>query len=77
MDTKNKDSQLYAIRHSLAHVMAQAVKHFFPHAKLGFGPPTELGFYYDFDLGDTKLIPQDLKKIEKQMKKIIAAKQPF
>ena len=45
-----ENPQLYKIRHSMAHVMAQAVKSLFPDAKLGFGPPTEHGFFYDFDL---------------------------
>ena len=55
----------------MAHVMAQAVKSLFPEAKLGFGPPTEQGFFYDFDFGDYTLTEADLKKIEKSMKKII------
>ena len=71
------NSQLYKVRHSMAHVMAQAVKTLFPDTKLGFGPPTTHGFYYDFDFGDYTLTAADLKKIEKAMKKIIGQKQPF
>ena len=58
------------IRHSLSHIMASAVLQMFPDAKLGIGPSIDTGFYYDFDLPRT-LIPADLKKIEKTMKKII------
>lgn len=69
--------QTYKIRHSLAHVMAQAVQQHYPDVQLGFGPPTDDGFYYDFDFGDVKLEEKDLKKIEKSMKKIIGQKQSF
>lgn len=69
--------QLYTIRHSFAHVLAQAVKQHFPDAKLGFGPPTDTGFFYDFDFGDKTLQESDLKQIEKSMKKIISQKQEF
>ncbi|RKW23210.1 threonine--tRNA ligase, partial [Candidatus Gracilibacteria bacterium] len=57
--------------------MAQAVKEYFPNAKLGIGPATEDGFYYDFDFGEDILTDADLKKIEKSMKKIISQKQEF
>lgn len=67
---------VYMMRHSLAHVMAQAVKQLRPEAKLAFGPPVEHGFYYDFDL-KTPLTPEDLPVIEKRMREIIKAKQPF
>ena len=69
--------KLYKIRHSLAHVLAQAVQQKFPHAQLGFGPPTEQGFYYDFDFGQHTLTEADLKDIEKLMKKIIGQNQNF
>jgi threonyl-tRNA synthetase len=69
--------QLYKIRHSLAHIMAQAVLEHFPKSKLGFGPPVENGFYYDFDFGDQKVSIDDFKKIEKSMYKIINLKQEF
>ena len=59
------DSKIYKIRHSLAHVLAQAVKQKYPKAKLGFGPPIENGFYYDFDFGGTPVSDADLKELEK------------
>lgn len=67
---------LYALRHSLAHVLAQAVLKLRPNAKLAFGPPIDTGCYYDFDL-DTPLTPEDFKEIEKSMRKIIGQRQPF
>jgi len=70
------NSKLYKIRHSLAHILAQAVLEIRPNAKLGFGPPIESGFYYDFDLIDP-LSSEDLPKIEKRMRKIIKAGQYF
>ena len=70
------DDKLYKIRHSLAHVMAQAVLELRPKAKLAFGPPIEHGFYYDFDLGEP-LTPEDLPEIESRMRKIIGQKQEF
>ena len=74
---------LYKIRHSTAHVMAQAVIELYPDAKLAIGPPIESGFYYDFDLGsdsDGKPLafsPEDLEKIEKRMRQIVAGKHEF
>ncbi len=82
MENSEKDL-LYKIRHSTAHVMAQAVLELFPDAKLAIGPPIENGFYYDFDLGvdsDDKPIafsPEDLQKIEKRMRQIVAGKHEF
>lgn len=64
-------------KHSLAHIMAQAVKEHFPDAKLGIGPATDDGFYYDFDFGDAIITENNLKKIEKSMKKILSQKQKF
>ncbi|MGH3353831.1 MAG: threonine--tRNA ligase [Nocardioides sp.] len=64
------------LRHSTAHVMAQAVQELFPEAKLGIGPPVTDGFYYDFDV-ETPFVPEDLVKIESRMKKIIKANQKF
>jgi threonyl-tRNA synthetase len=64
------------LRHSTAHVMAQAVQQLFPEAKLGIGPPIQDGFYYDFDV-PTPFVPEDLAKIESLMKKIIKANQKF
>jgi threonyl-tRNA synthetase len=71
-----EDSDLYRIRHSAAHVMAQAVVEMFPEAKYTIGPPVENGFYYDFDL-PRNLTPEDLEKIEKRMRQIIAGRHPF
>ena len=64
------------LRHSTAHVMAQAVQDLFPDAKLGIGPPIENGFYYDFDV-ETPFVPEDLEKIETRMRKIIKENQRF
>jgi threonyl-tRNA synthetase len=78
IEKASKDDLLYRVRHSLAHVMAQAVTKHFPGTLLGFGPPIDDGFYYDFlfpegvTLGD-----DDLPRIEKEMRKIIAQDQTF
>jgi threonyl-tRNA synthetase len=64
------------IRHSAAHVLAQAVQHLFPHAKLGIGPPITDGFYYDFDVADP-FTPEDLAKLEKRMRQIVKDGQLF
>lgn len=71
-----EDSELYRIRHSAAHVMAQAVLEMFPEAKYTIGPPVENGFYYDFDL-PRPLTPEDLKAVEKRMRQTIAARYQF
>ncbi len=71
------DEQLHAMRHSLAHITAAAVQHLWPDAKFGVGPVVENGFYYDIDLGDTKISEQDFPKIEKEMRRIINQKQDF
>jgi threonyl-tRNA synthetase len=68
--------QLYKLRHSTAHVMAEAVLEMFPEGKLAFGPPIENGFYYDFDL-PRSLTPEDLTEIEGRMKEIIQGKYSF
>jgi threonyl-tRNA synthetase len=65
------DEQVYAMRHSLAHIMAQAVQRIWPEAKFGVGPVVENGFYYDIDLGEVKVSEADFKKIEKEMRAII------
>ena len=75
-EERYEDSQLYRIRHSTAHVMAQAVLEFYPEAKYTIGPPVENGFYYDFDL-PRPLVQEDLAKIEKRMRQIIAGGHPF
>ena len=64
------------LRHSCAHVMAQAVQQLYPEAKLGIGPPITDGFYYDFDV-ETPFVPEDLAKIETAMRKIIKEGQRF
>ena len=69
--------ELSTKRHSLAHIMAQAVKQNFPSAKIATGPDTEDGFYYDFDFGDQEFSDKDFKSIEKSMKKIISQNQDF
>jgi threonyl-tRNA synthetase len=74
-DSENRDP-LYRIRHSLAHVMAQAVLELRPGSTRGFGPPIDTGFYYDFVLSEP-LTADDFKEIEKRMKRIIKHAQPF
>lgn len=74
---ENSSEQLYAMRHSLAHIMADAVGTLWPHAKFGVGPVVENGFYYDIDLGDTPVSEADFKRIEKEMRKIIKGNAPF
>ena len=73
---KYEESQLYRMRHSAAHIMAQAVIEMFPDGKYTIGPPVENGFYYDFDL-PRNLTPEDLAQIEKRMRQIIAARHDF
>jgi threonyl-tRNA synthetase len=70
------DEGLAIVRHSTAHVMAQAVQELFPDAKLGIGPPIENGFYYDFDV-QHPFHPDDLKRIEKRMREIVKQGQRF
>jgi threonyl-tRNA synthetase len=72
----NDSDNLYRIRHSLAHIMAQAVLELRPGSRLAFGPPVDDGFYYDFDLS-SPLTAEDLPEIEKRMERIISEKQPF
>jgi threonyl-tRNA synthetase len=67
---------LSILRHSTAHVMAQAVQEIFPEAKLGIGPPVKDGFYYDFDV-EKPFTPEDLKAVEKKMQEIIKRGQKF
>ena len=76
MVAKNTAAYLETMRHSLAHIMAQAVQELFPEAKFGIGPAIEDGFYYDFDL-PRSLVPSDLPVIESKMKEIIRADLPF
>jgi len=77
MDLEGKEQDpLYRRRHSLAHIMAAAVQRLYPGTRLGFGPPVETGFYYDFDLPQ-QLVPEDLPKIEKEMRRIISERVAF
>lgn len=71
------EEELHILRHSAAHIMAQAIKRLFPEADFAYGPATEKGFYYDVDLGDTKLTDEDLAKIEAEMRKIVKENLPF
>ena len=66
----------YTFRHTASHIMAQAVKRLYPEAKLAIGPAIDNGFYYDFDL-DRNFAPEDLEKIEKEMKKIVKEALPI
>src|SRR5688572_11349707 len=78
-----QETKLYKMRHSLAHIMAQAVLEIYPDAKVAIGPPVENGFYYDFDLGldehgkPRSFSPEDLEQIEKRMRQIIGGRHPF
>lgn len=72
-----EELELEVIRHTAAHVLAQAVKRLYPEADFGYGPATEKGFYYDVDLGDTKLTDEDLNKIEVEMRKIVKENLPI
>ncbi len=71
------EEELHVIRHTCAHVLAQAIKRLYPNADFAYGPATEKGFYYDVDLGDVKLSDEDLLSIEKEMKKIIKENLPI
>jgi len=76
MAEKYEESKLYRLRHSAAHVMAQAVLEKFPEGKVAIGPPIEDGFYYDFEL-PRPLTPEDLEEIENRMREIIKNDSPF
>ena len=65
------DEAQHVIRHSAAHIMAQAIKRLYPEADFAYGPATDNGFYYDVDLGDKKISEDDLPAIEAEMKKIV------
>src|ERR1700742_3898021 len=78
MSDQDQSDQLYAMRHSLAHILASAIQHIWPNVKLGVGPVVENGFYYDVDLGDDgQLSESDFTRIEDEMKQIISAAEPF
>lgn len=67
----------HVLRHSAAHIMAQAIQHLFPEADFAYGPATEKGFYYDVDLGDKKISEEDISNIEKEMKRIVKENLPI
>lgn len=71
------EEEVHILRHSAAHIMAQAISRLYPHAKFAYGPANEKGFYYDVDLGETKLTEEDLQNIEKEMKKITKENLPI
>ena len=73
----DREEELHIIRHSAAHIMAQAIKRLYPEADFAYGPATEKGFYYDVDLGDKKLTDEDLAAIEKEMRKIVKENLPI
>ena len=75
IDLKSEE-YLNHLRHSTAHVMAQAVQELFPGTKLTIGPPIEDGFYYDFD-SEHRFAPEDLEKIERRMRQIVEGNHPF
>ena len=70
-EINNPAEELEVIRHDAAHLLAQALKRLYPHAQFAYGPATENGFYYDVDLGDTKVNEDDFPAIEDEMKKIV------
>ena len=71
------EEELKSMRHSLAHIMAQAIQHLWPQAKFGVGPAIDNGFYYDIYLENETISEADLPKIEEEMRKIVAANYPF
>ena len=72
-----EEEKLHVIRHTAAHIMAQAISRLYPGADFGFGPATENGFFYDVDLGDRKIADEDLAAIEADMKKIVKENLPI
>ena len=71
------EEELHILRHTAAHIMAQAIKRLWPEADFAYGPANEKGFYYDVDLGDKMLTEDDLAKIEAEMKKIVKENLPI
>ncbi|MBQ9922248.1 MAG: threonine--tRNA ligase [Clostridia bacterium] len=72
-----QEEEQHVLRHTAAHIMAQAIKRLYPEAKFAYGPATDKGFYYDVDLGEVKLTDEDLQKIEAEMKKIVKENIPI
>src|SRR5438477_3877325 len=77
LDERNRMTELQRIRHSCAHIMATAVTRLWPDALLDIGPPTDEGFYYDFDVQSHRFSPEDFAKIEEEMKKVVKENQTF
>ena len=77
LDERNRMSDIERLRHSCSHIMATAVMRLWPDAMLDIGPPTEDGFYYDFDLPSHRFTPEDFPKIEEEMKKVIKENHVF
>jgi threonyl-tRNA synthetase len=77
LEERNKMTDLQRLRHSSAHIMATAVLRLWPDALLDIGPPTDEGFYYDFDLGSHRFTPEDFPKIEAEMTKVVKENQTF
>ena len=71
------EKEVEVLRHSAAHIMAQAVKRLYPQAHFGYGPATEKGFHYDIDFGETVITDEALADIEKEMRKIVKENLPF
>ncbi len=71
------EEELHILRHSAAHILAQAISRLYPNAKFAYGPANEKGFYYDVDLGDVKLTDEDIQKLEQEMKKITKENLPI
>src|SRR5438874_13779300 len=76
LDERNRMTELQRIRHSCAHIMATAVTRLWPDTLLDIGPPTDEGFYYDFDL-QHRFSPEEFPKIEEEMKKVVKENQVF
>ena len=71
------EEELEVLRHSAAHIMAQAIQHLWPEADFAYGPATDKGFYYDVDLGEYKITEEDLTAIEDEMRKLVKANEKF
>jgi threonyl-tRNA synthetase len=77
LEDRERMTELQRIRHSCAHIMATAVLRIWPEALLDIGPPTDEGFYYDFDLPNHRFSPEDFAKIEAEMQKVVKENQVF
>ncbi|HZO56552.1 MAG TPA: hypothetical protein VFB63_27835, partial [Bryobacteraceae bacterium] len=77
LEQRERMGDLQRLRHSCAHIMAAAVTRLWPDTRLDIGPPTDEGFYYDFDLDSHRFSPEDFPKIEEEMRKIVKENQTF